>query len=175
MILSYEINSKQKLTFVSITLNSFSQTNDSTIKYADGFKTFYRDIYKHLHPGQDYLGSPDSNRYYTFLIQITASGGLGAISINSVGIMDSIEIAYILSKLKESKGKWINNSGIDQTMVLPVYFVFNDYDDKYKQKLPNVNEAYYINWNRKKLIYLEPIIAKVYGYPDHISVRPNGK
>jgi hypothetical protein len=112
---------------------TFSQANDSAIGYKGGLKMLARDIIKHL-PAIFYKKEGpgdldiDYNRYYQAVMKIHKDGTIDK-SILIFSYMDTVKVPIILDAIHQTDGKWINYSGEDQIIVLPLHFLYvgNDY------------------------------------------------
>lgn len=61
--------------------------------------------------------------------------------------------------LKKTEGNWINNSKEEQIVVLPLYCRYND---ESLEKIPEIKQAYYLNWKKVKVTYLSPITSMIF-------------
>lgn len=107
--------------------------------------------------------SPLLNRHFLLSITINKAGKIQAINLFSFSKLDSIETLNILAALEQTDNKWINNSGKDQTIVLPISYIYDDKNDN-PEKFPDLQQEFYSNWNKVKLIFLERIIVFVRVY-----------
>ncbi len=78
--------------------------------------------------------------------------------ISIVSVQDSGKAGALLNAFKFTGGKWINLSGEDQTVVLPVYIHYK-FDDPNAGDLdmPVIRQDIYINGEKKNIIYLKPM------------------
>jgi len=146
---------------------TFSQTNDSVIGYKGGIKMLARDILKRL-PTIFYKNAgPESlditcNRYYNVVMKIQKDGTIDK-SILVFSVMDTVKVPFIINAIQQTNGNWINNSGEDQLIVLPLYLLYERSDESQTpEKIPIMRQDYYLNWTKSRLIYFEPIVSTAY-------------
>jgi hypothetical protein len=156
--------------FIVIISTLFTQTSfcqqDSLIEYKGGFNLLGRDILRHLpiNPAVTTYHDEgvDYDRYYTVVLKILKNGGIGK-SIFVFSVMDSLKVPLVVDAIRFTAGKWINHSGEDQTVVLPIYLVNRmDEPSDSTKKIPIISQQYYLDGSRSKVVYLAPVILTSY-------------
>jgi hypothetical protein len=145
---------------------AFSQSNDSLIGYKGGLERLKRDIikalptifYKKEGPEDFYI---EYNRYYEAIMKINKDGTIDK-SILIFSFMDTVKMPFIINAIHKTDGKWINYTGEDQIIVLPLHFLYVGNDLSRSPEMPFMREDYYLNWTKSKLIYFEPIVSISY-------------
>ena len=145
---------------------TFSQANDTIIGYKGGSKALTKDIIKHL-PEIFYKkgGLEDLdityNRYYEVIMKIHKDGTIDK-SILIFSFMDTVKMPILMNAIHQTDGKWINYSGEDQVIVLPLHFLYIGNYLSSSPEQPIMRQDYYLNWAKSRLIYFEPIVSRCY-------------
>lgn len=141
-----------------LTSSSFCQ-KDSLIQYKGGLDRLNGDVLRHLRIDRDLHDEGKvRDHYYLVMFDLQKNNTVGP-RISIVSVMDSGKAGALLAAFKFTKDKWINLSGEDQTVVLPIYIHYK-FDDPNAgdQDIPAIRQDYYINWEKKKIICLKPMI-----------------
>lgn len=111
--------------------------------------------------------------YYQVIFNISKDGNMGDIWINS--LYDTALVSSILGAMKKTNGLWVNNSGAELVVVLPIYYnnipndSFSDlmfkqiYDRIDNSKSVKIFSSFYQNWTLRKMVHLKAI--KIVGFP----------
>ena len=98
---------------------------------------------------------------------------MGDIWINS--LYDTALVSSILGAMKKTNGLWVNNSGAELVVVLPIYYnnipndSFSDlmfkqiYDRIDNSRSVKIFSSFYQNWTLRKMVHLKAI--KIVGFP----------
>ena len=130
------------------------------VDYQGGIKTFYRLLTKNLQV-TDEMAKKDANSTFNVIIGVQPNGNMDHIEITSIG--DSTGTGMILGVVKKSQSQWISHSGTDQLVNFQIYFYHDDEKSDFKPGIspntPTINTQYYVNWESKAMIHLEPIVV----------------
>ena len=143
----------------------FSQT-DHVIGYKNGMTQLQRDILLHLHINPAVATYYDTgvnyNRYYKVVMQIGKEGELGEL-ITVFSLMDTLKSPLIVAAIRSTAGKWINNSGKVQTVVLPIYLIYktNELGDS-AIRPPVFGQETYFGLEKQRAVYLQPVVINCY-------------
>jgi len=146
---------------------SYSQQNSDVIEYSGGQKQLDKTIGKYLgtHKGMfDDAPKPDSgrksNKYFTVFMQINKNGVIdGDIMVNACN--DTSVTAVIAAAVRGTSGQWINHSGSDKWVVLPIYYLYKD-EGLLIEKIPLTKWYLFTNNGRTPVVYLDKVEIILY-------------
>jgi hypothetical protein len=143
----------------------YSQT-DGVIGYKGGLHLLQRDILLHLRINPAVTTYHDDgvtyNRYYQVVIQIGKEGQLGE-SLSVFSLMDTLKAPFIVAAVRATTGKWINHSGKEQTVVLPIYLLYKTAESGDSAVQPPVfGQAVYFGEQKQAAVYLQPVVVSSY-------------
>ena len=159
---------KEKIILIFLaffSLSAFPQSSDTSIQFKGGFSKLNR-FFQGMPLDGSRSGKKEDyyinyNRYFDVLMKLETNGSIDSIFV--ISIMDSIRAPFIIEVLKTTQGNWINNSGVAQMVVLPIYIIYKNLNEKEPvEKMLYFNQGFYTNWTKNKLIYLNPIIITSY-------------
>ena len=141
---------------------SYAQQNSDVIEYAGGRKQLDKAVWKYLgnHKGMfdDAMQSDSArktNKYYTVFMQVDKNGVIGAdIMVNACN--DTSITSIIAAAVRETSGQWINHSGSDKWVVLPIYYLYKDERVAIENLPPKKLYLYGIN-GKTPVVYLDKL------------------
>ncbi|GEM_PF-7016118 len=141
-----------------------SQDTSRIITYAGGYNILTKNLVNYVYFNYGFFqdSARAHNRYFQAKIKIDKNGffksEMELISINN----DTSTIgSIIVEAIKKTSGKWINHSGKDQIVILPVYFIYKDENTK-SEPIPEIKNEIYLEAKKFKPIYLQPIEIDMY-------------
>ena len=146
---------------------SYSQQNSDGIEYSGGRKQLDKTIGKYLgtHHGMfDDATQPDSARkshkYFTVFMQIDKNGIInGDIMVNACN--DTSVTSLIAAAVRGTSGQWINHSGSDIWVVLPIYYLYKD-EGLLTEEIPLTKWYLFTNNRRTPVVYLDKVEIILY-------------
>ena len=160
-------------------LHGFSQMPDSSyLEYAGSPGGLGRLMLNEV-SNSDRLSEEDFYKihhiYYEVQFRIDKNGTLGEqVIINSVN--DTSLRQTILQTMKKTQGHWINHSGKDLLVILPIH-LYNDSGDSVftdsTMKILPVWHASYNRWEETKILYLATIKIKTFPPVHKTTVKIN--
>ncbi len=138
----------------------------SPIQYKGGWKLLQRDLLLHLPINPAVSTFHDDgvqfNRYYQVTMQIGKHGEMGE-SFTVFSVMDSLKAPFIAEAVRYTAGKWINLSGEDRTVVLPIYLLYRkDGAVDSVGTIPIMSQHHYFNGQATPPVQLAPIVITSY-------------
>jgi hypothetical protein len=115
----------------------YAQAKQALINYKDGKDILTGLFLNRMHLNLDIEDSlVHYNRYFELIFTISKEGSLkGDAFVFSIG--DSTKAPYIIQALKRTQGKWINKTGRDVQVVLPIYTIYKESQEKEStEKIP---------------------------------------
>jgi hypothetical protein len=169
--------------FLFVFFSSQAQKYDSTsLTFTDGYEKLEK-LVGYETSISDALQNDSfyKNEYlfYEVILNIGKDGTMGDIWINS--LYDTALASSILEAMKKTNGLWVNNSGSELVVVLPIYYnnipgdsfsnlMFKQiYDRIDNSRSVKIFSSFYQNWESRKLVYLKAI--KIVGFPPNHEQR----
>lgn len=147
---------------LSVMQNIFSQDSMKLLEFKGGYDTLLRKVYGNIvryERERNISSEKKYSSYYTVAFKIKIDNSIdNTINIFMLnGSSDSKLDSVIIESIRQTQGKWINHSKTEETVVLPVYYLYKDRNEN-SEKIPDIMQSYYLNWKKRKVIYLKPII-----------------
>ena len=150
---------------IFLALGCYGQA-DPVIGYKGGMPLLQRDILLHLriNPAVDTYHDEgvNYNRYYQVVMQIGKEGELGE-SLSVISLMDTLKTPFIVTAIRATAGKWINHSGKEQTVVLPIYLIYKTAESGDSVVRPPVfGQAVFFGEQKREAVYFPPVVISSY-------------
>jgi hypothetical protein len=146
-------------------LSTMAQSVGDSIQFKGGTKALHISIINYLskHNGV-YNSGPayslrDGNKYFILVMKMDSGGSIDK-GISILSLQDTTNSKVILDAIKQTDGNWVNQSHMNKTIILPVYYLFMD-DKKEIEKAPFL-ASYFYSPSAKDIICLEPFVIKMY-------------
>ncbi len=144
----------------------WAQENPNSVEYTRGRKMLNNSIIDYLvkHDGT-YTGVfayyiREGNKYFIVVIKNDKDGRIkdgGSV----LSMQDTTNAEVVLNAVLHTNGLWINHTGVEKTVVLPIYFLYRYDDEKIKREKDPVCSNYFTNSN-KDIICLEPLVIELH-------------
>ncbi len=95
------------------------------------------------------------NKYFIVTMKIDENGRLGE-ECTILGIQDTTILKVIYTAIRRTDGQWINHTGSPKTVILPIYYLYEDYT-KREEKKP-VEHNFFFNPAQSDVICLKPFV-----------------
>ncbi len=108
--------------------NCYSQQSQNLrLEYSGGKKEFDKLVGRAYSSsiGDEPFKYEEINKFYEIQFTVGKNGNLGD-SILVSSINDTIAVPYFLKMIRSTQGKWINRSGTDLLVFLPIYVTFSE-------------------------------------------------
>jgi hypothetical protein len=139
---------------------ALSQSDTSLLGYQGGYKYLGKVMLHQLDMGGYYSNTQTDNRYFFFFFTVDKDGKIGKrVFIQSIVDSSLIKPGLYISALRATQGKWLNHTGGDLNVILPV--IYRRKKDLNPPPLLNINYNLFDNGNPEKLIRLAPVIVEV--------------
>ncbi len=95
------------------------------------------------------------NKYFIVTMKIDEYGRLGE-DCAILGIQDTSILKVIYAAIMRTDGQWINHTGTSKTVILPIYYLYEDFT-KREEKNP-VETNFFFNPAQSDIICLQPFV-----------------
>jgi hypothetical protein len=100
-----------------------------------------------------------TDKQYLVLLRIEKNGVLGD-DISIFMSNDSLMLPMILDVMRRTQGHWINHTGKEQMVVLPICYFFQS--DEKEKPMPILRFDKYNKTGKEAMVYLEPFTIVMY-------------
>jgi hypothetical protein len=150
---------------IAFTFKAHSQNQNTThvIEYKGGDTSLIKQIFKYIgkHSGFYDGKEREHNRYFQAVVEIEKDGTIGdQINIVMIDNDTSAMSETIIDAIKQTNGHWINHTHEEQSVVLPIYFIYKK-DETSMNVKPDIKQEYHYKSQKINLIYLAPIIIQM--------------
>lgn len=151
----------------------FSQTA-LPIEYKGGSWALFRKVVKYLeinngvYNGNEPEKERQGNKYFIVVLSMDGNGRFNN-DCSILSIQDTTNCKNVLAAVKETNGSWINHTGENQTVIIPVYFLY-DSDEKKLEKDPSFKNYFYSE-RKRGVICLEPIVIKLLPTVSNVDIE----
>jgi hypothetical protein len=136
------------------------QSDTSLLGYQGGYKYLGKTMLHQFDMGGYSDNVKTDNRYFIFFFKVDKDGRIGReVFINTITDSSFIRPDLYITALRATDGKWINRTGGDLNVVLPV--IFRRSKDLNPPPLQQLKYDLFDNGNPGKLIRLDPVIVEV--------------
>jgi hypothetical protein len=148
---------KITISAIAIVLSGIAVCQSNPIEFQGGRQALDRILAKNIIVDDRKVF--DSSRYFEVFMSINKAGHIGQVLITSV--YDSSKMGLILLVIKKTQDKWINHTGTDQLVSLPIYIYFESDNDVLRRN-PKIFSQQFLDWDNRPMINLVPFVVNVY-------------
>ena len=159
---------------IAFAFKAYAQNQDTThvIQYKGGDTSLIKQIFKYIGKHSGFYDGKDRehNRYFQVVLKIEKDGTMGdQMNIIMIDNDTSSMPETIIDAIKQTNGQWINHTHQEQSILLPIYFIYKrdetslnikpDIKQKYYYKRPKdkfglLNSHYYSNGTFDKSVHI---------------------
>ncbi len=142
----------------------WSQPKINSIEYKGGKSALEKIIFKYLDKSNGAYSNNEpekerqGNKYFIVVLTIDNAGRFNS-DCSILSMQDTTNTHNVLAAFRQTDGNWINHRQLPTTVLIPVYFLYDDPD--IKERNP-VMENYFHTYGKENVICLEPFVVTLF-------------